>query len=98
MHLFTIETTLRTASIGGKPDRKPYHRSGFRNQYKTINHERILKFVQEKHFVQAKTKVCEISRLYPETSTKLYFHEFHLGFHRNISCKLSDLALLWSKY
>jgi hypothetical protein len=32
-----IEKTVRNASKGGKPDRKPYHPYGFRNPYKTIN-------------------------------------------------------------
>jgi hypothetical protein len=31
IHLFPIETTVRNAWKGGKPDRKPYHPYGFRN-------------------------------------------------------------------
>jgi hypothetical protein len=31
IHLFPIETIIRNASKGGKPDRKPYHPYCFRN-------------------------------------------------------------------
>jgi hypothetical protein len=35
--MLLIETTVRNASKGGKPDRKPYNPNGFINSYKTIN-------------------------------------------------------------
>jgi hypothetical protein len=34
-----METILRNAPKGGKPDRKPCHPYGFRNPYKIINEE-----------------------------------------------------------
>jgi hypothetical protein len=38
-HTFPMETILRNAPKGGKPDRKPYHPYGLRNPYKIINEE-----------------------------------------------------------
>jgi hypothetical protein len=37
IHLFLIETIIRKASTGGKPNRKPYHPYGLINLYKEIN-------------------------------------------------------------
>jgi hypothetical protein len=47
MHFFPIETTIRNAPKGGKPDRKPYHSYGFRNPEKTNNELIKLKFVHK---------------------------------------------------
>jgi hypothetical protein len=35
-YTFSIETLIRNASKGGKPNRKPYHPYGFINLYKTL--------------------------------------------------------------
>ncbi len=50
VHIFPIETIIRNALKGGKPNRKPYHPYGFRNVNKTTNQRWKLKFVHEKHF------------------------------------------------
>jgi hypothetical protein len=60
IHLFPIETRIRNASKGGKPDRKPY----------------TTPMASKFHTKQSSNE--ENSKLCPETSRKLYFHEFHL--------------------
>ncbi len=47
MYIFSPYTTVRNASKGGKPNRKPYHPFSFINLYKTIKQWKKLKFFHE---------------------------------------------------
>jgi hypothetical protein len=61
MLLFPIETTVKIVSKEGKPDRKPYHLYGFRNDEKSIQNNQSIK----------KTQVCSCIVLCRKAKSKV---------------------------
>jgi hypothetical protein len=58
IHTFPIETLIRNAAKGGKPDRKPYHPYGFINQKQSMQKTQVCSWRAFIHFIEKlKTKV-----------------------------------------